>query len=59
MIKRTKFADVPLGTRFKRDGRIFLKLGRNIAKDEHQTRIIFPSEMEVEALEVDGRRSGT
>ena len=45
--KRTKFCDVPPGKQFKYRGRIYLKLGLNLASDENRTRVMFPSETEV------------
>jgi hypothetical protein len=45
--KRVKFCDVPTGKQFKYDGRVYLKLGLNLASDENRTRVMFPSETEV------------
>jgi hypothetical protein len=58
MTKRTKFRDVVPGSRFRYDGRVYLKLRLNLAKDEHQKRVMFPSEVEVEPIGGGEPRSG-
>jgi hypothetical protein len=58
-MKRTTFAALPIGTRFKHEGRVYLKLGMNLARDTDQKRVIFPSDLEVKTLKRNGQRSGT
>ena len=55
MTKRMKFCAVLPGSRFKYRGRVYLKLRKNIATDEQEKRVLFPSEAEVEPVEGDPR----
>ena len=47
-MNRVKFSEVPAGEQFKYAGRLFRKLGMNLAKEKGGTRTVFPSSAEVE-----------
>jgi hypothetical protein len=46
--KRTKFSDLPAGSRFEYEGHVYRKQQLNLACDENQRSIIFASDTEVQ-----------
>jgi len=56
-MKQARFCDLSPGTRFIHRGRVYLKLRRNLARDEARARAIFPTEAEVGLLELEEPRS--
>jgi len=58
MMTRAKFSDLPPGTRFKFDGRVYFKLRMNLAKNDHHEHTVFPTEMPVEPCKGCGKPLG-
>ena len=50
VMKRTNFSDLTPGTRFRYNGRVYLKLRMNLARGEDQKRTVFPTETAVETF---------
>lgn len=50
-----KFREVPPGSRFEYQGRIYSKVRLNLAKDDQQKTTIFPSEAEVSPCHAEQR----
>ena len=57
MSKRAKFSELASGTWFDYGGRVYRKLRMNLAQDEDQVRVLFPSEAEVGIVEMDECRA--
>jgi hypothetical protein len=58
-MKRAKFSDLPPGSEFKHAGRMFHKLGMNLASNEFQKSTVFPSALVVEPISENRVRGGT
>jgi len=50
-MKGKPFQELPLYASFRHNGQTYLKLGRNMARNEWRQRTVFPGEMVVELLE--------
>ncbi|SPE50499.1 hypothetical protein SBV1_1140012 [Verrucomicrobia bacterium] len=54
-MKRAKFCDLVPGTRFRHNDRVYVKLQTNLARNEDQRRLVFPTDLAVELI---GKQEG-